>query len=260
MIGEEIMMINGISVKFEPEDTVLSVAKKNNIFIPTLCHHEGLKSYGACRLCLVEVIAGDKLGLTTACSLKPKKGLVVVTDSELVLKVRGILLDLLVRKYGHLNQIQELVRVCGVEKGSFEDGIKSQGAMDCVLCGRCVRVCESMGQHVLGFIGRGKSRIVKGFWDLQNSCLGCMACKNVCPTGAISFYIEGNKIKNDSWKIEIPVAKCPECGKDSFPDALIQKVKESISSAKDLTSYCDRCKRREIALRLFSTESTLNAS
>ncbi len=85
--------INGISLTATQGDTVLDVAKRNGIEIPTLCHHESVKVYGACSLCLVEAEGIPKL--LRACSTKASDGMVINTESERVVKARKVALELL---------------------------------------------------------------------------------------------------------------------------------------------------------------------
>lgn len=96
---EHRIVINGQEVKFKPGQTILDVAKANNISIPTLCHLKGTKSIGACRICIVEVKGAREL--TPSCVTPAKDGMVVNTESEKVVKTRKVILELLLISGNH---------------------------------------------------------------------------------------------------------------------------------------------------------------
>ncbi len=87
------LTINGIPVKCSEGDTILDAAEKNNIFIPTLCHSEYVKEYGACGLCVVEAQGIPKL--LRACSVKAADSMVINTESDRVVRSRKVTLELL---------------------------------------------------------------------------------------------------------------------------------------------------------------------
>lgn len=87
------IIINDIPVRCYEGDTILEAAKRQNIFIPTLCHNESVKVYGACGLCVVEVQGIPKL--LRACSAKVSDGMVISTESERVVQSRKVSLELL---------------------------------------------------------------------------------------------------------------------------------------------------------------------
>ena len=60
------IIINGNDFPFEPGETILEVAKRNSIDIPTLCHLKGTTPTGACRICVVEIEGARSL--VPACS------------------------------------------------------------------------------------------------------------------------------------------------------------------------------------------------
>ena len=74
--------INGKSSEVERGTSILNAAAALNIKIPTLCNHELLEPYGACRLCLVEIIDGDRSTVTTSCNYPITKELVVETQGN----------------------------------------------------------------------------------------------------------------------------------------------------------------------------------
>ncbi len=95
-----VISINGKKYKAQEGENVLKVAIREGIDIPYLCYQETLSPYGACRLCMVEVISGGKPGLTTSCTLPVAEGLTVETESVEVVQVRKVLLELYLSQSG----------------------------------------------------------------------------------------------------------------------------------------------------------------
>ena len=94
-MSEILLKIDGRELKASEGMTVLEAAQSAGIFIPTLCHHEKLEPYGACRICTVEVETGGRTNLVAACICPVAKDLVVRTRSEKVDKTRKMLLELM---------------------------------------------------------------------------------------------------------------------------------------------------------------------
>jgi heterodisulfide reductase subunit A len=185
--GSNIMIniiINEQNLQVEEGITILKAAEKVGIKIPTLCFHETLSVYGACRLCLVEIVSGGKPGLVASCQYPVKDELVIKTDSDKVHKTRKIILELMLARAPDSEKIKNLAKEYGIIKTRIEKKEKD----DCILCGLCVRMCkERMGQTVLGFTGRGFERKVGPAFDKKSPiCMGCGACAFICPTNTIS--------------------------------------------------------------------------
>ena len=178
------LKIDGVEVKANEEATILDVARKAGIEIPTLCYSSALSSFGACRVCSVEIT--DKRGrkkIVTSCNYPIQEGLVVSTKSDKILKTRKLLLELLLARCPKVKKIQDLAQKYGVQKPRFwiEDVEE-----DCILCGLCTRVCEeSIGVYAINFAKRGVEREVTApYHKLSDDCIGCGACAIVCPTNS----------------------------------------------------------------------------
>lgn len=165
--------------------TILEVARREGIKIPTLCYHEEMSPYGSCRLCLVEVIKRGWPSIQPSCLYPAQEGIEVITDSERVRKNRKILLELYLARSPDSEKIIELAHEYGVRDTRFEIKEKS----DCILCGLCVRACEEVsGRHAISFAHRGSKRAIQTpFGELSEFCVGCKACAFVCPTGVIEI-------------------------------------------------------------------------
>ena len=93
--------IDGEEIACKPNQTVLDVAIKNNIDIPTLCYNPLFPEHriGACRMCLVEIMAGGRPGLEPSCTLPVSSGLSVSTTSEAVYQARRTVVELLLSEH-----------------------------------------------------------------------------------------------------------------------------------------------------------------
>lgn len=162
--------------------TILEAAKAVGIEIPTLCYHEQLEPYGACRICSVEIRAGSRARLVTACVYPAEEGLVVDTKSERVVKIRKMLLELMLARAPCARKIQDLAYEYGVEKTRFE-----KESAFCILCGLCVRYCaEVTKKNAITFIGRGTEREVMFIPEIASQeCPSCQECFELCPTDVL---------------------------------------------------------------------------
>ncbi|MCX7044962.1 MAG: 2Fe-2S iron-sulfur cluster-binding protein [Candidatus Sumerlaeota bacterium] len=185
------LKIDGKAVSAESGCTVLEAARGATIEIPTLCHHESLPPYGACRLCLVEVTYRGKTKLVTACTLPVAEGMEINTQSEKALRIRRMLAELLLARCPDSKVIQKLAARFGIEKTRFRKAAKSPstivGEAGCIMCGMCVRLCDDvMKIGALSFEGRGGARrVTTPFGEPSDVCMTCGACSSICPTGAI---------------------------------------------------------------------------
>ena len=186
-------MMDGQPIEAEEGMTILEVARRTGVNIPTLCYHPALEPYGACRLCTVEVKWGRKVTLETACTYPVREGLEVQTMSPAVVAARKMLLEMQLARCPNVPVIQDLAREYGIEKSRFKT---DDPAEDCILCGLCVRICnEVVGAGAINFSDRGTGReIGPPFMQKTRACIGCGACTIVCPTGAIQIALEKEAI------------------------------------------------------------------
>lgn len=201
--------IDDRDVSAREDETLLTVARQNGIFIPTLCHLDGLSERGACRLCIVEIKGNPKL--MPACVTLPRQDMEVITDSERVVTYRRKILELHFAERNHVCAVcvsnghcdlQDLSVTLGMTHVRYNylypkhtiDASHGRFSVDhnrCVLCLRCVRVCDEIeSAHTWDIMKRGIScRVMTDLnqpWGDSQTCTGCGKCVQVCPTGALS--------------------------------------------------------------------------
>ena len=201
------LVIDEVEVSARAGQTILEVARENEIDIPTLCHLEGLSDVGACRLCLVEIKGSNKL--LPACVATVQEGMEVSTNTERLRNHRRTILELLFAERNHICSVCVSNGHCELQDLGQQQGLthvrlpyrNPDLAVDasherftvdhnrCILCTRCVRVCaEIEGAHVWDVMGRGINSIV--ITDLHDewgssSCTRCGKCVQCRPTGAL---------------------------------------------------------------------------
>jgi NADH dehydrogenase/NADH:ubiquinone oxidoreductase subunit G len=172
------LKLNGVDVQAEEGWTILETAQFYGLPIPTLCHHEGLSPYGACRLCLVEIGVGPNAKLVSSCTYPAEEGLVIRTHSKRVEKARRMVVELLLATCPDSKTIQDLAASMEVQKTRFK--VRHD---DCILCGLCVRMCsEQMSGIAIGFVNRGETRKITTPFDIRSEeCRLCGGCMYICP-------------------------------------------------------------------------------
>jgi NADH dehydrogenase/NADH:ubiquinone oxidoreductase subunit G len=186
------------------------VAREQGIPIPTLCYHEALEPFAACRMCVVEVEAGRGRQLVASCAYPCADGLVVHTTSDAVLQSRRMTIELLTASAAHVPLIRAMAEELGVTSPRF-----SMEKDDCILCGLCVRACqEIVGVGAISVINRGIEKEVSSpFHIASNACIGCGTCVLVCPTGALTLAdIIGGSRAVHTWQSEFEAVDCRVCG------------------------------------------------
>jgi len=181
------LTINDREVRVKEGMTILEAARDAGIHIPTLCYHEKLAPYGACRLCTVEISQNGRTRLVTACVYPAEDGLIVQTESPQVTKIRKMLLELMLAS-SPAKTIQDLAQQHGVAKPRFE-----AEKTNCILCGLCVRYCNEIKQaNAIGFVGRGTERRVVFYPEIASTvCASCRECFSLCPTGKLPSETDG---------------------------------------------------------------------
>lgn len=201
--------IDDHDVSAREDESILTVARQNGIVIPTLCHLDGLSERGACRLCIVEVKGVARL--QPACVTFPRQDMEVITNSARVVDYRKKILELIFTERNHICSVCVVNGHCELQNLAVELGVShvryrylyprhpvdashSRFSADhnrCILCLRCVRVCDEIeGAHTWDIMGRGIAcQVITDLnqpWGTSETCTGCGKCVQVCPTGALS--------------------------------------------------------------------------
>jgi bidirectional [NiFe] hydrogenase diaphorase subunit len=190
-MSEILLKIDGKEVEAREGMTILEAAQSAGIAIPTLCHHEKLESYGACRICTVEVEARGRANLVAACLYPVEKNLVIRTRSAKIDKIRKMILELLLAHAPGAPELQELAQAYGAKEARFE-----KEPSFCILCGLCVRYCaEVKKKNAIAFVDRGVRREISFIPEIASKeCRSCKECFPLCPTSylqAAYFLTEG---------------------------------------------------------------------
>ena len=181
-MSEILLQIDGKEVKATEGMTVLAAAQSAGINIPTLCHHEKLEPFGACRICIVEVEVRGWTKLVVSCVYPVEDKLIVRTRSEKVDRIRKTILELLLAHAPDAPDLIDLAKVYGAEKDRFE-----RNASFCIHCGLCVRYCaEVKKKNAVGFVDRGIRKEICFFPEIAvKKCNDCKECFPLCPTEAL---------------------------------------------------------------------------
>ena len=202
--------INGKAYAVEAGQTIMQAADACGYHIPRLCYHPDLSIEGACRVCIVEV--EGMRNYVASCAYPVAEGMVITTNSAAIRRARRDIVELLVDNHpqdchtcerdGNC-ELQRLAYAMGIRKRHFEGERKTyeedtsspsvvRDPEKCILCGRCVRMCEEIqGINALGYANRGFNTVVMPAYNMpfgESVCSHCGQCINVCPTAAFTEH------------------------------------------------------------------------
>lgn len=233
MSDKKTLFIDGKEVEFTDEPNLLEVIRKAGMNVPTFCYRPDLTSFGACRMCVVEV---EGRGIQSSCTMPPEAGLKIHLNTEKTRRIRKTVLELLLANHDRNCLTCEKSGNCELQKYAEEYGIRNIRYPDkeledylpiddsspsivrdpnkCILCGACVRACsEFQGHAVLGFANRGSKTLVQPMNGRplgQVDCVNCGQCAAVCPTGALTIKSDieqvWKEITNPEKKVVVQMA------------------------------------------------------
>ncbi len=201
--------VNGIAVQVPKGSTMLDAAHAAGVKVPTLCYLRKINEISACRICMVEVVGPRGNSLAPACSQPVKEGMEILTNSPKALAARKRTLQLILSDHNKKClscvrngkcELQDLCHEMGLEDEDRFKGASHNPPLDksathmirdnskCILCRRCIAVCNQQAVGVIGANNRGfKTQVGCAFQRGlgETSCIGCGQCIAVCPTGAL---------------------------------------------------------------------------
>ena len=222
------LTINDRKVVVPSGTLVIEAARRIATEVPAFCYYPGLSLQAACRMCLVEVEKAPKL--QTACTLLATEGMVVRTETEQVKQARKAMLEFLLVNHpldcpvcdkGGECELQDMVFRYGADSSRFvEEKLHAPeekwselvyfDAPRCILCFRCVRVCdEGLDVKALGVGARGvHSSIIPNAGD-HLECEECGMCIDICPVGALTSGTYRYKAR--PWEMQYESTICTHC-------------------------------------------------
>ena len=255
--------INGHSVTAERGETIINVARREDIYIPTMCYLEKTSPCASCRLCSVEVEGMD--GFVLACNTPPTEGINIITDSEILETERTNIMRMydvnhplecgVCDKSGECDlQNKTLEFNVGAQQFAAKDQprkIESWGLINydpslCILCEKCTHVCnEVIGDDALDLLFGGyNSKVIPKNAETLD-CTFCGECIAVCPVGALvssDFQYSAN-----SWELSKVPATCAHCSAGCALEyevkhtAIDSQGEESIYRVKNNFEYNTLC-------------------
>ena len=215
-------------VTVAPGTLVIEAARREGIEVPSFCYYGGLALQAACRMCLVEVEKAPKL--QTACTLVAVNGMVVRTDTPQVHAARKAMLEFLLTNHpldcpvcdkGGECELQDMTFRYGADRSRFVEeklhtpevkwsNLVYYDAPRCILCFRCVRVCdEGMDVKALGVGMRGANSIIIPNREDHLECEECGMCIDICPVGALTSGTY--RYKTRPWEMTYVSTVCTHC-------------------------------------------------
>jgi NADH-quinone oxidoreductase subunit G len=246
--------IDGREITTRPGTLVIEAARRQGIGIPSFCYYPGLALQAACRMCLVEVEKAPKL--QTACTLVAANGMVVHTDTPKVHAARKNMLEFLLTNHpldcpvcdkGGECELQDMTFRYGADRSRFVEeklhtpevkwsNLVYYDAPRCILCFRCVRVCdEGMGVKALGVGQRGAASVIIPNHDDHLECVECGMCIDICPVGALTSGTY--RYKTRPWEMEYVPTVCAHCSNGCKTTLSVRNHEILRANNRDLSGY-----------------------
>ena len=222
------LKINDREVQVPQGTLVIEATRRLGTEVPSFCYYPGLSLQAACRMCLVEVEKAPKL--QTACTLVATEGMIVRTDTEQVRQARKYMLEFLLTNHpldcpvcdkGGECELQDMVFRYGADSSRFVEekihrpeekwsDLVYYDAPRCILCFRCVRVCdEGMDVKALGVGMRGANSVIIPNGGDHLECEECGMCIDICPVGALTSGTY--RYKTRPWEMQYVPTICTHC-------------------------------------------------
>ncbi len=256
-------MAEAPQIKFKLDDRELTVpagtlvieaARQQGIEVPSFCYYQGLALQAACRMCLVEVEKAPKL--QTACTLVPVNGMVVRTNTPQVHEARKAMLEFLLANHpldcpvcdkGGECELQDMVFSYGADRSRFVEeklhvpevkwsNLVYYDAPRCILCFRCVRVCdEGMDVKALGVGQRGANSVIIPNREDSLECVECGMCIDICPVGALTSGTY--RYHTRPWEMQYVPTVCAHCSNGCKTTLSVRNHEILRANNRDLSGF-----------------------
>jgi bidirectional [NiFe] hydrogenase diaphorase subunit len=243
------LTINGKLVRADDGEMLLAVIEREGIRIPASCNHKAVEPFGACRLCTVEITRSDWDGWTkhvTSCLYPVEEGLIVSTHTPQVIELRKTILDLQLARSPRARYIQDMAAEYGIMRTSYEEVPDGD---DCILCALCTRVCDTMGFAAISTVNRGHGKeIAPPLNQAPPSCVGCLACAQICPTGFIKYTDNG--FTRTIWGRKFEMIRCEQTGQPTITKEFAEYLSKHREIPAEYFTRADQTHRHETAVTM----------
>ena len=236
-----IIKIDGKACSCEPGEYLLSVARRNRILIPTFCNHDGLPGQGCCRVCVVEVVTRGRDAVVSSCVYPVEEECEVYTNNDRVKRQRRMVLALLRARAPEAERVARLCKMYGAPQ--YDRFVESPGEK-CIMCGLCVKACQSLGTGAIATVNRGVDKAISTPYNKPSAdCVGCGSCASVCPAGAIE--LKEDESARTIWGKEFKLQICECCGKPAGTREELDLAARKAGLGS--VTLCTECRRKAIA-------------
>jgi bidirectional [NiFe] hydrogenase diaphorase subunit len=239
--------IDGKKIEVEEGTILIDAARKLGVDIPVLCFHPAITPYGSCRVCSVEVKLGKRTRIVTSCNYPIRQEMEVSTTSDRVKSLRKLLFELMLARSPKVPMLQKMAAKYGATEARFELEDDS-----CILCGKCVQVCDQvLGIAAIDFSGRGVEEVVgTPYGESSHACIGCGACDFVCPTKCIGLWEKDGVRTLKKWNTQHELILCEDCGAPVVTKAQKEYLQKRYNVEDSVYNTCTECKRKHYASRV----------
>jgi NADH-quinone oxidoreductase subunit G len=248
------LKIDDRDITVPPGTLVIEAARRMGIEVPSFCYFPGLSLQAACRMCLVEVEKAPKL--QTACTLVAMPGMIVRTSTPQVHEARKGMLEFLLANHpldcpvcdkGGECELQDMVFTYGADKSRFNEEKRHvpeqkwseavyYDAPRCILCFRCVRVCdEGMDVKALGVGARGSQSVIIPNGEDHLDCEECGMCIDICPVGALTSGTY--RYKTRPWEMTYVSTVCTHCSNGCKTTLSVRNNEILRANNRDLSGF-----------------------
>ncbi len=221
--------VDGKNVTAPAGTLLIEACKTAGIEVPAFCYYPGLSLQGACRMCMVKIEKMPKL--QTACTTVISEGMAVTTGGEEVEQARKSMVELLLGNHPLDCPVCDAGGECELQDMTFSYGAAESKYMEsknhkeeqqwspvvyfdrprCILCYRCVRVCdEAMDVAALGIQNRASGSVIAPNKGDHLECEECGMCIDICPVGALTSG--AYRYKTRPWEMTHTGTACAHCG------------------------------------------------